>query len=72
MMKSVKEFNENYDKVREDVTKLENVNRVIRFSKGLEKFKINCRLLKTFMKDYNSTSNLSSNLPTSPNPYPRD
>jgi hypothetical protein len=51
-LKSIESFNSNYEKVKENTIKLENINKILKFSKALEKFKINCRLLKTFMKDH--------------------
>ena len=52
LKKSLESFNGQYEVVKEGSVKLENLTKVIRFSKALEKLKINIRLLRTFMKDH--------------------
>ena len=52
LKKSLESFNSGYEVVKEGSVKLENLIKIIRFSKALEKLKINVRLLRTFMKDH--------------------
>lgn len=52
LKKSLESFNSGYEVVKEGSVKLENLTKIIRFSKALEKLKINVRLLRTFMKDH--------------------
>jgi len=52
LKKNLESFNSGYEVVKEGSVKLENLTKIIRFSKALEKLKINVRLLRTFMKDH--------------------
>ena len=39
------------------MVELKNIDKVLHFAKALEKFKVNIRLLKSLMKDFDQTSN---------------
>ena len=56
LKKSLESFNGGFEIVKEGNVKLENLTKIIRFSKALEKLKINIRLLRTFMKDHLNTT----------------
>lgn len=56
-LKQLQKFNEKYEFISERVTELKNINNILHFAKALEKFKVNVRLLKSMMKDFNQVSN---------------
>ena len=50
-------FNEKYELISERVLEMKNINKILYFSKGLEKFKVNIRLLKNMMQDVEGNNN---------------
>ena len=55
-LQQIAKFNEKYELISDRATEIKNINKILHFSKALEKFKVNVRLLKSMMQDFDHTS----------------
>ena len=55
-LQQIAKFNEKYELISERATEIKNINKILHFSKALEKFKVSVRLLKSMMQDFDLTS----------------
>jgi hypothetical protein len=56
-LKVIQKFNEKYELIAEKVIESKNLNKILHFSKALEKLKVNIRLLRSLMKDFDQNTN---------------